>query len=182
MTTLQEKAKKFATKAHEGQVRKSTGTPMIGHPIRVALQLEKAGFPDYVVAAGYLHDTVEDTSVTKEDIIREFGEKTAFVVEGNTENKNHTWEERKTHTILAIKNAPLEIKALVVADKLDNLSSLMEDYETLGEDLWKSFKRGRDKQKWYFEGVANNMREGLKEEEIPSFFAEYEEKVKTFFK
>ena len=77
--------------------------------------------------------------------------------------------------------APLEIKALIVADKLDNLTCLIEDYESFGEELWSHFKRGYDKQKWYFASVAENCTVGLNEEEIPAFFKEYQEKVKAFF-
>jgi len=176
------KAKEFATKAHEGQVRKSTGTPMISHPIRVAKMLQDYGFEPEVVAAGYLHDVVEDTSYTLENIVAEFGEDVARVVAGNTEDKSKTWEERKAHTIEHIKTAPLEVKALIVADKLDNLSCLIEDYERFGEDLWNHFKRGKDQQKWYFESVAENAMFGLKNDEIPEFFHTYQEKVKTFFR
>jgi (p)ppGpp synthase/HD superfamily hydrolase len=182
MMNLLKKAKDFATIAHEGQVRKSTGLPMIGHPIRVAATLEKAGFDIATVAGGFLHDVVEDTKYTMEDIINEFGEEVAFVVAGNTEDKSKSWEERKQHTIDSIKNARLNIKALIVADKLDNLNALIEDYEKLGESLWKDFNRGKEKQKWYFTGVAENCMYGLKEEEIPEFFYEYIEKVKQFFK
>ncbi|MDZ5473285.1 HD domain-containing protein [Bacillus sp. 31A1R] len=178
---MKEKALQFATKAHEGQLRKTTNTPMIEHPIRVAKTLESAGFKEEVVIAGYLHDTVEDTYVEFEDITREFGNEVTRIVAGNTENKDHSWEERKQHTIDHIKTAPLEIKALIVTDKLDNLKSLVEDEQRLGNDIWKSFKRGKEKQKWYFESVAVNMFEGLQTDEIPSFFYEYEQLVKDFF-
>lgn len=179
MTT--EKARVYATKAHEGQMRKSTGTPMIEHPIRVAQQLKETGFSEAVQMAGYLHDTVEDTWVTFEDIEREFGKEVLEIVKGNTEDKEKSWEERKQHTIDSIKDASLEIKALIVADKYDNLKSLAEDYEKLGENLWDAFKRGREKQKWYFSSVATNASVGLSPDEIPAFFHDYQQLVKTFF-
>lgn len=176
-----EKARAYATKAHEGQVRKSTGNPMIEHPIRVAKQLKEAGFSEAVQMAGYLHDTVEDTWVTFEDIEREFGKEVLEIVKGNTEDKDKSWEKRKQHTIDSIKNASLDIKALIVADKYDNLKSLVEDYEKLGENLWDAFKRGREQQKWYFSSVAENAYIGLNPNEIPSFFHDYQQLVKTFF-
>lgn len=178
---LLEKAKIYATKAHLGQVRKSTVTPMIEHPIRVAETLKAAGFRNEVVIAGYLHDTVEDTDVTLEDISNEFGKEVAAMVAGNTENKDLTWEERKQHTIDWIKEAPLEIKALIVADKLDNLNSLIVEFEKQREGLWRHFKRGRDKQKWYFSSVAMNCDYGLHKDGIPAFFTEYQEKTQRFF-
>ena len=179
--TTNEKVLAFATKAHEGQMRKSTGTPMIQHPIRVAKTLEEAGFAPEVVYAGFLHDVAEDTIYTLEDIAQEFGQKVADIVAGNTEDKTKSWEERKQHTIDWIKEAPLEIKALIVADKLDNLRSLVEDYQTVGDELWTHFKRGKEKQKWYFTSVAENATIGLEQSKIPAFFHVYSALVQSFF-
>lgn len=182
MHTLVEQAKIFATKAHEGQVRKTTKTPMIAHPIRVANTLKKAGFSPETVAAGFLHDVVEDTSYTIDDITQLFGDEVARIVAGNTEDKTKSWELRKEHTIHWIKDAPLEIKALIVADKLDNLSALVEDYETYGEEIWTFFKRGRDQQAWYFTSIAHNCTHGLEEAEVPAFFRDYIQLATLFFK
>jgi guanosine-3',5'-bis(diphosphate) 3'-pyrophosphohydrolase len=176
-----EKALQFATKAHEEQYRKTKNVPMITHPIRVADILKNAGFSDEVVAAGYLHDTVEDTPVTIDDIEKEFGIEVARIVAGNTEDKSKSWEDRKQHTIDWVKEAPLEIRALIVADKWDNLKSMVEDYSTMGETLWSSFKRGREKQQWYFSQIAENVFKGLKEEETPEFFHSYRDLVISFF-
>lgn len=180
---LMEKAKHFAAKAHEGQLRKVTGTPMFQHAENVALTLLEAGFSEEVVAAGFLHDTVEDTDVTMAEIVQHFGKKVAFIVAGHTENKALSWEERKQHTIdeLADPNTPIEIRALIIADRLDNLRSLVEDIKVLGDDLWKCFKRGKDKQAWYFRGSLENMAVGLEADEIPAFFYIYEKEVKDFF-
>jgi (p)ppGpp synthase/HD superfamily hydrolase len=176
-----EKALDYATKAHEGQFRKTKKVPMITHPIRVAEILRLAGCADEVVAAGFLHDTVEDTPVSLEDISAEFGTEVARIVAGNTEDKTKTWEERKQHTIDWVKDAPVEIRALIVADKWDNLRSMAEDYAEMGESLWASFKRGRDQQKWYFSEIVKNAFIGLKEEEIPEFFYDYQKLVQSFF-
>ena len=68
---IEEKAKIFAIEAHKGQVRKSQKEkPMIIHPINVANILKEAGFDENVVAAGFLHDVVEDTKYTEEDILK----------------------------------------------------------------------------------------------------------------
>lgn len=66
---IKEKAKLFAIKAHQGQVRKNEpDKPMIMHPISVGMLLEEYNFDDNVIAAGYLHDVIEDTKYTKEDL------------------------------------------------------------------------------------------------------------------
>lgn len=177
------KAKQFATRAHQGQSRKTTqtDTPYIEHPIRVAKTLEKAGFSEEVVMAAYLHDTIEDTTVTTADIEKAFGPEVLQIVLANTENKNHTWESRKQHTIEWVREAPLEIKALIVADKLDNLSSIIEEYSQVGDKVWSAFHRGKDKQAWYYRGIAANCMSGLQPNQVPDFFYTYKEKVTNFF-
>jgi (p)ppGpp synthase/HD superfamily hydrolase len=72
---LIEKALQIASKGHLGQVRKNTDIPYITHPVAVGMILMKAGCRDELVAAGILHDTVEDTKLTLEDIETEFGPK-----------------------------------------------------------------------------------------------------------
>ncbi|HHW69587.1 MAG TPA: HD domain-containing protein, partial [Tenericutes bacterium] len=100
-----EKAKKFAIEAHKGQVRKSEpDKPMIIHPINVANILKEYGFDENVIAAGYLHDVVEDTKYTNDDIKEMFGEDIESLVMGATEpDKSLSWYERKKHTIENIK-------------------------------------------------------------------------------
>lgn len=176
-----EKAKEFSQIAHKGQVRKGDGSPYFFHPLRVGQTLEMSGFPEDVVIAGYLHDVVEDTPFEMEDIETMFGNNVRQIVEGNTEDKSKTWQERKSHTIEELKTAPLEIKALVVADKLDNLKSLYNDFQTHGEEVWKLFKEGKQKQIWYFTEVRNHMKDGLKPNEYPGFFDEYDFLVTRFF-
>lgn len=180
---LIEQAKDFAQTAHAGQLRKLTGTPMFEHLERVANILKEAGFSDEVVAAGYLHDTVEDTNVTPEDLYNTFGKKVAEIVAGHTEDKSKSWEERKQTTIdeLADPNTPLSIRALIIADRLDNLRSFKKGLEEYGEKMWSKFKRGKEKQAWYYKGCLNHMKVGLKEEEIPQFFYDYEKEVNEFF-
>lgn len=184
ITPIIEKAEAFATKAHEGQFRKSDGAPMVTHPIRVANMLRSAGFPEEVVIAGYLHDTVEDTEVTFEDIEREFGAEVRYIVTGNTEDKDKSWMERKKHTVEALKTAPLSIRALVVADKLDNLSSLAFALDEVGEDIWKSFKYGRTENAWYFQSVLASMyapHEDIAPSDYPEFFLVYQMLVHQVF-
>lgn len=183
-TTRQIQAKALALKVHSGQYRKGDGSPMVTHVIRVAETLEKYGFPEDVVIAGYLHDSVEDTDLTFEDIEKAFGANVRRIVAGNTEDKEKSWTERKQHTIDWIKVAPLEIRALIVADKLDNLRSMMYDYSIQGEELWKVFKKGRTEQSWYFTSVAEGMytpADDISVSEFPLYFKEYEELVNSFF-
>ncbi|MED1470515.1 HD domain-containing protein [Bacillus salipaludis] len=153
-----EKALHIAGKAHEGQYRKLTDIPYITHPVAVGMLLMKAGYLDEVVAAGILHDTIEDTDLTLEDLKREFGEKIAEIVAGCSEpDKSLSWEKRKKHTIEFLKTASKEIRAVACADKLHNIRSIRNDYEQIGDKVWERFKRGKEKQKWYYTSVVESL-------------------------
>ena len=124
---LKEKAKLFAINAHMGQVRKNEkDKPMIIHPINIGQILKEYEFDSNVIAAGYLHDVVEDTKYEEKDILNKFGSDIASLVMGASEpDKSLSWEERKQHTIDTIKNLSLRHKAVVCADKISNLEVLM---------------------------------------------------------
>ncbi len=176
-----ERAEALAKKVHEGQIRKLSGEPYVVHPISVAHTLKEAGLSDDVVIAGYLHDAVEDTELEFDDIVRDFGVRVAEIVRGNTEDKSKTWIERKQHTVDYIKDAPFEVKALIVADKLDNLRSVMESFDADGDAIWEKFKGDKAKQTWYYRSVAQNAFVGLDDVEVPAFFYTYKKMVEDFF-
>ncbi|WP_349408224.1 HD domain-containing protein [Pseudalkalibacillus sp. SCS-8] len=175
------KAEALAKQAHDGQVRKLTGEPYVVHPISVAETLKEAGLSEDLIIAGYLHDAVEDTALEFEDIKREFGRKVVDIVQGNTEDKSRSWLERKQHTVDYIKEAPFEMKALIVADKLDNLKSVIEAYESEGDAIWEKFKGDKTKQRWYYKSIVENAFVGLEGIEIPPFFYTYKKLVEDFF-
>lgn len=156
---IKEKAKEFAIMAHKGQVRKSDKEkPMIIHPIDVANILEEYHFDDNVISAGYLHDVIEDTRYTKEDILKEFNEDILSLVLGDTEpDKSLSWEERKEHTINNIKDLDIRHKSIVCADKISNLEDMRIIFEVKGEKDFSAFKRGYEKQKWYYTEVYNSL-------------------------
>jgi GTP pyrophosphokinase len=77
------RAYQVAAAAHEGQVRK-TGDPFITHPVAVALMLAEYGFDEPTLAAGLLHDTVEDTSLSLTDLSMQFGDEIARLIDGVT--------------------------------------------------------------------------------------------------
>jgi len=157
---IKQKAKEFAIKAHNGQRRKSDKEkPMIIHPIDVANILSEYGYDDNVIAAGYLHDVLEDTKYTKEDLLTEFNEDVVSLVLGASEkDKGLSWEERKTETINTIKDFDLRHKAVVCADKISNLEDMRIIFEIKGEKNFSAFKRGYEKQKWYYTEVYNSLK------------------------
>lgn len=156
---IKEKAKLFAIRAHMGQVRKSEpDKPMIMHPIGVGELLKTFGYDDNVVAAGYLHDVVEDTKYSIKDIEKEFGKDIATLVMGASESdKSLPWEERKKHTIEETKNLSLRNKVVICADKINNLEDLFLKFEKSGERDFSAFKRAEEQQKWYYTSIYESL-------------------------
>ena len=111
----------YATKAHKGQKRKMEDVDMIFHPFTVGMILQRNGQDEEVVAAGILHDVVEDTEKTFEDIEKDFGKKIRdYVYDASEPDKTLPWKDRKEHTINHIKNAPRGSKLIVACDKISN--------------------------------------------------------------
>lgn len=153
-----EKALQIASKSHRNQCRKNTDIPYITHPVTVGMMLMKAGYDDDIIAAGILHDTVEDTELTLKDIEREFGPRIARIVEGCSEpNKSLPWKERKEHTIEFLKTASEEIRVVACADKLHNIRSIIKDYEQQGDAVWNIFNAGKEQQAWYYTNIVDSL-------------------------
>lgn len=170
----------FAAKAHETQYRKATDIPYIAHPYTVGMLLKEAGCKDEVVAAGILHDVVEDSECTLDQIEVEFGAVVANIVKGCSEpDKSLPWEARKEHTITFLKQASLEVKLVACADKLHNLMSTYHAILADGELVWDRFKRGKEQQEWYYRNVLASIKENL-DQEYP-LVKELESHVKKVF-
>lgn len=154
------KAIAFATKAHEGQLRKGTNLPYILHPMEVGMIVSRMTDDDEVIAAAVLHDTVEDCKSVSLDMIQEeFGEKVARIVTAESEDKSKSWMERKAHTIHFLKNETLkEAKIVALGDKLSNIRSLYGDYKRVGEQIWQRFNmKDKEKQGWYYRGLCDSL-------------------------
>ena len=147
----------YAAKKHEGQVRKGTDIPYIVHPMEVMQILTAAGCEEDVVVAGILHDTVEDTEATIEEISALFGERIAHLVAHESEDKSKTWRERKSATIEHLKNCSDEEALCALADKLSNVRSILADYVLVGEKLWERFNAPKEKIAWYYNGIVDAL-------------------------
>jgi (p)ppGpp synthase/HD superfamily hydrolase len=121
--------------------------------------LERMGCEEAVVAAGLLHDTVEDTPVSIEEIERAFGARIAAIVAGCTElpKPQNSWEERKSDMIRRLRDAPLEVKLVAAADKYHNLSQTLAQERVEGPAVWSSFNRERGLQAWYYRAVLESI-------------------------
>ncbi|NLY39116.1 MAG: bifunctional (p)ppGpp synthetase/guanosine-3',5'-bis(diphosphate) 3'-pyrophosphohydrolase [Firmicutes bacterium] len=164
---LVEKAIEMAVQAHANQKRKGTDQPYIVHPLSVGMLLMKHGYPEHLVIAGLLHDTLEDTDLTEEEIRRVFGDPVAELVRGCSEpDKSLPWEERKKHTLSYLQTAPYEVCIVTCADKLQNVRAMAADYAKEGADLWRRFNAPKEKQYWYYTELAKVLGARLKKETI----------------
>ena len=117
----------FAEEAHKGQTRRYTGDPYIVHPMRVAGMLTM--HPDAnedIIAAAWLHDVVEDTDVTIEQILERFGYRVADLVQSVTKPDTPEYNalprhERKRIINQRLEHAPRGAKMIKLADRIDNL-------------------------------------------------------------
>jgi len=171
-----------AARAHRNQNRKSEDLPFITHPFAVGVILARAGCSEEVIVAGILHDTVEDTPMTLEDIRREFGERVASIVESASEpDRSLPWEERKSHTVESVKTAPLEVKMVVCADKLHNVRTIEGSMKEIGDGVWSRFRRGKEQQEWYYRTLAESLSADTEHRGYQMLLTEYRQAVEELF-
>ena len=141
---LVEKAIALSIRAHTGQERKGQpGVPYVVHPLHVGMLLARHGFPAAVVAAGILHDVIEDSAISREELALELNPEVAAIVAEVSEQRPRTWEQRKQHTIDAIATMSEGARAVLAADKVHNLADLARLLGVNGEEVWTMFRRGR---------------------------------------
>ncbi len=153
------KAIKFATEKHSKQFRKGTVIPYIVHPLETMTILLSMRADMNLLVAGVLHDTIEDTDTTYEEILSVFGEEVAKLVNSHSEDKSKTWDERKSNAINVLKTASTRHKMLVLADKVANLRSMYTDYIEFGDSFYSKFKAPKEKQAWYYNGIKDALDE-----------------------
>ncbi len=154
----------YAAKAHAGQMRKGTPLPYLTHIITTMKYAKLLTDDEEILIAAALHDTVEDTWVTLDMVCKEFGDKVAWYLDEETENKraslpaSQTWEIRKQESIRHIQHATKEVKMIFLADKTANAESLVRELHQIGEILWTKFNQ-KDKKRhaWYYRECANAM-------------------------
>ena len=126
---LVKRAYAFAVKAHDGQLRRS-GDPYVVHPLRVAYTIAELKLDVSSVCAGFLHDCVEDTSATVEELQKEFGQEIAFLVDGVTKLGKIPWntrEERQAENfrkMLLAMARDIRVILIKLCDRVDNMRTM----------------------------------------------------------
>jgi (p)ppGpp synthase/HD superfamily hydrolase len=133
---------------HKDQHRKYPNTlvPYMSHVAGVAAVLSRHGFSEEVVAAGALHDVMEDCGIAHDDLCAKFGVVVADLVRHVSEqDKSLSWEDRKRLYLEHFSEKPWEAQAITLADKIDNFQSILVCAMVHGNP-WAMFKRGRGSQ------------------------------------
>lgn len=157
----------FAVERHSGQTRKLSSAPYVLHPLEVAAIVGTMTDDKETLAACVLHDTVEDTDTTLEEITERFGKRVALLVMTETEDKRldkpaaETWELRKEETLLILQNTKeIAVKMLWLGDKLSNMRSYARQYRLQGNDLWNTFhQKDPRRQLWYYNRITECLSE-----------------------
>lgn len=165
-TSFLDKAINFAVKAHSGVERRGKGFPYIVHPLEAVAIVATITKDQEILAAAALHDVIEDTKYSEEDIRKEFGDRVVklvssesdIVIEGKSEADS--WQDRKRYAIDRLKKLDRDGKIVAIGDKLSNARAMLMDYRSLGEELWNKFHVTDPKlHKWHYEGLLDSFSE-----------------------
>ena len=149
------RAANYAATAHETQIRKLSGNHFIEHPFEV-LELVR-GVTNHIptLQAAILHDTVEDTTVTFDDLRAQFGAETELIVWGVTKDETIKEKPKQKRAYLHRLRfeAPEASVIVALADKLHNLTDLIDNYALLGNEMWSHFSASPEGQIEWFRAV-----------------------------
>ena len=165
-TSLLDRAIVFAVKAHAGTERRGKGFPYIVHPLEAMEIVSTITADQELLAAAVLHDTVEDTEVTEEQIRKEFGDRVASIVASESDTfeegvkEEDSWHVRKQAAIDRLASASRDAKIVALGDKLSNMRAIARDYSKVGDRLWDLFhvKDPKDHE-WHYRGLADSLKE-----------------------
>ena len=165
-TTLLDRAILFAVRAHAGTERRGKGFPYIVHPMEAVEIVATMTRDQELLAAAALHDTVEDTDTTVEQIRAEFGDRIASLVASESDtvvegvSEEDSWHTRKQAAIDRLAQAPHDAKIVALGDKLSNMRAIARDYAQQGDALWNLFHAKDPKDhEWHYRGLADSLRE-----------------------
>ena len=152
----------FAAKAHDGMRRKKSEVPYILHPMEAAVIVGTMTEDQNLIAAAALHDVVEDTDITIEEIEEKFGKRVRELVGSETEDKRAelppaaTWRIRKEESLAVLERTEdLGVLMVWLGDKLANMRAFYRDFKVEGAALWQRFNQtDANEQAWYYRSIA----------------------------
>lgn len=165
-TSLFDRAAIFAVKAHAGTERRGKGFPYIIHPMEAAGIVATMTSDQELLAAAVLHDVVEDTDVTVEELRSEFGPRIAGLVASESDvfeegvSEEDSWRSRKQAAIDRLAGASYDAKIVALGDKLSNMRAIARDYAVMGDAFWNIFHaKDPADHEWHYRGLADSLRD-----------------------
>jgi len=165
-TDLLDRAIVFAVQAHHNTERRGKGFPYIVHPMEAVEIVATITTDQELLAAAALHDTIEDTEVTYEDIRAAFGERIAALVHSESDqftegvSEEDSWHDRKKAAIDRLAAASHDGKIVAMGDKLSNMRAIWRDYQVKGDELWNIFHvKDKASHEWHYRGLAASLSE-----------------------
>ena len=167
LSSLLCQATRLAAQAHDGAYRKGGRAPYLLHVMETAEIVGTMTEDEDVLAAAVLHDVLEDTSVTEEELRETVGGHVTELVLAVSENKRReqpaemTWRLRKQESVERLLKEPrLEVNMIALGDKLSNIRALQRDYGILGEQVWERFNnKSKAEQGWYYQAVTDALQD-----------------------
>lgn len=164
-TSILDKAMHFAIDAHANTERRGKGFPYSVHLMEAVEIAATITSDQEILAAAALHDTIEDTDVTLEQLRSEFGDRVAALVEAESDkfangfSEQDSWMIRKKAAIVRLANAPYDAKIVAMGDKLSNMRAIARDFEKVGDDLWSIFHapNGKTDIEWRYRCLADAL-------------------------
>ena len=159
-TSLLDRAIVFAVQCHAGVERRGKGFPYVVHPLEAMAIAATMTSDQEVLAAAALHDVVEDTDVTLDDLRARFGDRVAALVETESDKpgKREDWRARKEESLKRLAEASRDEKIVAMGDKLSNMRAIARDYTTEGESFWNRFYiKDKSVHGWRYHALADAL-------------------------
>ena len=191
------KAIQFAARKHNGHERITNAQeeplPYIAHLFSVALLVAEdlpdggaGNAHDDIVTAAFLHDTIEDTGTTREEIVAEFNEQVADLVSAVSEMRGAggerlDWRQVKEHYLAGMERVSEGALLIAIADKIDNIESRMEGYEKGGDAFLAHWLQPNEAYLWFYGESLRIAQERLPEHSLTKRLAEVHARQRELF-
>lgn len=163
-TQIVDRALRLAVEGHEGTVRKGTNVPYIVHPMEAMIIVSTMTDDQELMAAALLHDAVEDTGITLDDIHRELGPRVAALVDSETDREveglSHveSWQHRKQAAVDRLASASRDVQMVALGDKLSNMRAMARHLQEQGDRLWQRFnEKDPARHAWYYRQLVASL-------------------------
>ena len=155
---------------HDGHKRKGNGAPYFVHLLDTCKYLMYDTLDEEIICAGILHDTLEDTDYSEDELKTDFGERVYSLVKFCTEPLNNvnsseaeqknSWFERKSSAIAKLNSAKSDELLVFCADKVSTLLSIREDL-VCGVDIWSKLNGSKKDVEWYYSEIFKVLEKKL---------------------